>query len=238
MNANIKIYNTPELLAESFAVFLTKKVSEKERYNIALSGGSTPEIIFEVLAKNFSDKINWSKVHFFWGDERCVAPDSDESNYKMAKQTLFDKINISKDNIHRIRGESKPIGEAIRYSDEILINLPVENNIPCFDLIMLGLGEDGHTASIFPDRPDLFQSKKICESVKHPLTHQDRITITGPVINNARCAAFFVTGKNKSIIVKKIIKRLPESNMLPASKVNLSNNNLQWYLDSASSSDL
>lgn len=236
MSLNIKIFDTPELLAESFSAYFADEVAKSSKYNIALSGGSTPKIIFKILAEDYSNKIEWHKVHFYWGDERCVSPDSDESNYKMTKEILLNEIKIPEHNIHRIKGEAEPREEAIRYSNEILDSLPVKNNLPCFDFIMLGLGEDGHTASIFPDHLDLFQSDKICEAVQHPTTHQNRITITGNVINNARAAAFFVTGKEKSSIVEKIVSNSPDSNLYPSSYVKIKNGLLFWYLDNESSS--
>lgn len=238
MDANIKIFNTPELLADSFAEYFANEVNKSERYNIALSGGSTPKIIFETLAKNYSDKIEWAKVHFFWGDERCVPPDSDESNYKMAKKFLFDKIKIPSGNIHRIKGEIDPAEEALRYSNIILENLPVKNNLPRFDFVMLGLGEDGHTASIFPDRLELFESEKICEKVKNPLTKQNRITITGKVINNSAVIAFFVTGGKKSNIAGQILNNSTGRDYFPAAHIIPSNGELIWYLDKECSSEL
>ncbi|MBN8568265.1 MAG: 6-phosphogluconolactonase [Ignavibacteria bacterium] len=236
MSQTIKIFETPELLAESFAEYFANEVSKKKKYNIALSGGSTPKIIFKTLAEKYSGKINWKKVHFFWGDERCVPPSSDESNFKMTKKYLLDKINIPDENIHRIRGEDEPITEAIRYSNEISDLLYNKNSLPCFDFIMLGLGEDGHTASIFPDRLDLFESDKICEAVTNPITLQQRITITGNVINNSLDGAFFITGKEKSNVVAKIINHESGSISLPASKINLTSGNFCWYLDNKSSS--
>lgn len=236
MTQVIKIFETPELLAESFSEYFADEVRKKDKYNIALSGGSTPKIIFKTLAEKYSDKINWEKVHFFWGDERCVPPSSDESNFKMTKENLFDKINIPDKNIHRIRGEDEPYAEAIRYSNEISDLLINKNSLPCFDFIMLGLGEDGHTASIFPDRLDLFTSDKICESVKKPISGQQRITVTGSIINNSLDGAFFITGKEKSSVVAKIISHDTESMFFPASKVNLTSGNLCWFLDKQSSS--
>lgn len=238
MNSKIKIFDSPELLAESFAEYFASEVRLKDKYNIALSGGSTPEIIFKALADNYSDKIDWTKVHFFWGDERCVPPDSNESNYRMAKVTLLDKISIPSSNVHRIRGEAEPIEEALRYSNDILSNVPVVNNLPKFDFVMLGLGEDGHTASIFPDRLDLFNTEKICVTVQNPDTHQKRITLTGTVLNNSSAAAFFVTGKSKSYIVEKVCKNPSVNKNFPASNINLMHVNLHWYLDSQSSAKL
>lgn len=238
MNSKVIIFDNPELLADSFAKYFMNEVSLREQYNIALSGGSTPKIIFKVLAEKYSKKIDWNKVHFYWGDERCVPPDSNESNYRMTKDTLLDKISMPESNVHRIKGEAEPKEEAMRYSNELLSYLPIINNLPCFDFVMLGLGEDGHTASIFPDRLDLFSTNKICEAVKHPATNQERITISGNVINNSLACAFFVTGKEKSAIVQSILNKTTESNLYPASKVNPVNNNLHWYLDSESASGL
>lgn len=236
MNQVIKIFETPELLAESFAQYFCNEVRKKKKYNIALSGGSTPKNFFKTLAEKYSDKVDWEKVHFFWGDERCVPPTSNESNFKMTKENLFDRINVPVENIHRIKGEDEPAKEAIRYSDEILNLLDKKNGLPCFDFIMLGLGEDGHTASIFPDRLDLFESDKICEAVKNPETGQQRITITGNVINNSLDGAFFITGEEKSSVVAKIINHEFDSTNLPASKINLKSGNFCWYIDDKSSS--
>jgi len=238
MNSEIKIYKTPDLLAEAFADLIAKEIKKKGEYYISLSGGLTPKIIFQALAEKYSDRIDWSGVHFFWGDERCVPPDSNESNYKMAKDTLLDKIDIPSINIHRIKGEAEPAEEAERYSAEILNNLPEKNGLPKFDFIMLGLGEDGHTASIFPDRLDLFETHKICEVVIQPETKQYRITIAGNIINNSGKTAFLITGKNKSEIVGSIFSESPVKNSFPAAHVELTHGILLWFLDEESSSEL
>jgi 6-phosphogluconolactonase len=230
MDDKIKIFETPKKLAEAFAEYFSKRVSEADKYNIALSGGTTPKIIFQVLAEQYKDKIDWAKVNFYWGDERCVAPESDESNYGMTKSVLFDKIYIPQENIHRIIGEGTPEKEAERYSDLLIKNLPSQNGFPQFDFIMLGLGEDGHTASIFPDRLDLFESDNLCEAVEKPVTLQKRITITGNVINNSKVTAFFVTGASKSKIVRSVLKENKDK-QFPASFVDPKQGELLWFLD-------
>jgi len=235
MKDKIRIFETPEKLAEAFAEYFSARVSESDRYNIALSGGTTPKIIFQVLAEQYKDKIDWAKVHFYWGDERCVAPESDESNYGMTKSVLFDKIYIPQENIHRIIGEGTSEKEAERYSDLLKKNLPSQNGFPQFDFIMLGLGEDGHTASIFPDRLDLFESDVICEAVEKPVTLQKRITITGNVINNSKVTAFFVTGVSKSKIINSILKE-NKNKQFPASFVDPKHGELLWFLDSQAAS--
>lgn len=233
----IKIFQTPEKLADYFVQYFSQRVSETDRFNIAVSGGTTPKIIFQILSEYYKTIIDWAKVHFYWGDERCVSPESNESNYGMTKNVLLDKINIPPSNIHRIIGEQNPDEEAVRYSDLLKKSLPIINGFPQFDFIMLGLGEDGHTASIFPDRLDLFESDIICETVIKPVTLQKRITITGNVINNSKTTAFFVTGASKSKIVNSILKESADRKF-PASFVNPKYGNLLWFLDSEAASGL
>jgi|SRR5690554_489676 len=232
----VKIFKNKEELSFSFCTQLSEMIKSKEKYFIALSGGSTPKIVFQTLAENFKSKIDWSKVHLFWGDERCVPPDHSESNFGMTKEYLINHINIPEENIHRIKGENDPVEESIRYSEEIKKNLPDQNNLPQFDLIMLGIGEDGHTASIFPDQIKIIESEKICETAIHPETKQKRITLTGRVINNSQNIFFLITGNKKSLIVDQIINKKNNFLRYPASHINPLNGELYFYLDSVAAS--
>jgi 6-phosphogluconolactonase len=231
----INIYDTPEEVVVNFAEYLKllaeESISLKGNFNLALSGGSTPQLLYTELEKNYKNKIEWDKVHFYWGDERCVVPDSSESNYGMASKLFLNYINIPEKNIHRIKGELDPNKEAIRYSNEISANLPLSNNIPQFDLIILGIGNDGHTASIFPDQIGLMTSDKICETAIHPNSQQKRITLTGKIINNSKNASFLVTSKEKSKVVAEILMRKSEYKNYPASYIKLTKGILDWYLD-------
>jgi 6-phosphogluconolactonase len=231
----LNIFSTPYELAEKFAEEFAGKVTESAKFNkrisVALSGGTTPELLFSLLGDHFSKSIPWEYVHFFWGDERCVPPDDKESNYGMTHRRLFEKIDIPASNIHRIRGEDNPGEEASRYSEELADFLNSRDGMPLFDLIILGLGEDGHTASIFPGHKELFSSDKICEVTVHPVTLNKRITITGKVINNADSVAFLVTGKKKAEIIEKIIKKSGMAQNFPASSVVPVYGILSWYLD-------
>ena len=235
MRAEIKIFPTPHDLAKNFAEELVKKISEsaktKNNLTVALSGGSTPELLFTMLGENYSKSLRWDYVHFFWGDERCVSPDDPESNYGMTRKRLFEKIDIPAVNIHRIRGEDDPDKEILRYSGEILAFTTSVKDKPRFDIIILGLGEDGHTASIFPGQENLFKSDMICDVAMHPDTGQKRITITGSIINNADSVVFLVTGTKKAEIVKKIINKSDFSENYPASLVKPDNGMLRWFLD-------
>ena len=172
---------------------------------IALAGGATPELLYSVVGNKFGNSVRWEFVHFFWGDERCVPPDNPESNYGMACRSLFQKISIPSDNIHRIMGESDPHEEELRYSNEIVRHTRKRDGLPVFDLVILGLGEDGHTASIFPSDLTLIESERICSVTSHPVTMQKRISLTGRIINNADKATFIVTGGKKAEIVEKIL---------------------------------
>jgi 6-phosphogluconolactonase len=234
METEIKISSSRADLAFEFASELAAMINNaaaKGKYlNVALSGGNTPSHLFTVLANQFADKIKWEFVHFFWGDERCVPPDDPESNYGMTRRVLFEKIKIPASNIHRVRGEDKPQKEAERYSSEILSFTRLKDNLPRFDLIILGLGEDGHTASIFPGNESLFRSGKVCEVAVHPVTGQKRITLTGSVLNNAEIIIFLVTGTAKADIVADIIER-PGITDYPAASVEPVHGTLKWYLD-------
>ena len=235
MDRILKIYASPLELAEKFAEDMTSMIAESIKnavpFTIALSGGTTPELLFKVMGENFAESVPWKFVHFFWGDERCVPPDNDESNYGMAQRKFLSRIEIPSGNIHRIRGEDDPENEAARYSLDILSSVRNRDRLPLFDLVILGLGEDGHTASIFPGHSELFDSDKICEVALHPVTGQKRITLTGRVINNADNVTFLVTGKTKAEIVEKMFKKDSSVINFPASFIVPVYGKLNWYID-------
>ena len=240
MNRIIKLFSIPQALAESLAIDLVNKIKESEagvnHFTIALSGGNTPKLLFSVLADKFAQSVNWSNVHFFWVDERCVPPDDPESNFGMTNDVFLRRIDIPASNIHRIRGEDDPGKEAERYSMEINEFTIQKNGMPFFNVILLGLGEDGHTASIFPGNEKLFSADKICVMAVHPSTGQKRITITGKIINNSSETVFIVTGKNKAGIVYNIIDRGDNKKQFPASYVNPAEGVVVWYLDEEAAS--
>jgi 6-phosphogluconolactonase len=211
-----------------------KFVLEKKEIFLSLSGGSTPEIIYKYLSADYKHKIDWRKVHLFWGDERCVPPDREQSNYGMIKKYLLNFIDIPEKNVHPVDGENDPEKEAVRYSEVIKKIVPLKNGFPVFDLVMLGLGDDGHTASIFPDQMQILISKNICEVAVHPSTEQKRITLSGTVINNARKVIFLITGKSKATIVKQVLEA--KSKKFPAEFIHPINGKLEFYLDSDAAS--
>jgi 6-phosphogluconolactonase len=226
----IKIFNSFSELSVFFCEELLKLSLGKESIFLALSGGSTPKIILQTLAKDYKVKINWNKTHLFWGDDRCVPPEDEVSNYGMTKKFLLDYIDIPQENVHRIKGEAEPFDEAERYSKEIKNNVPFYNDLPLFNIVMLGVGEDGHTASIFPNQMNLLNSKKICEVAIHPSSGQKRITLTGKVINNAERIIFLVTGKSKSKIIKELLEG-EDKEKYPAAQINSFHGKTDYFID-------
>ena len=228
----LKIYTSKEEVAKRFSEYLVKITNSKEEVHIALSGGSTPKIVFDMLAAEYGTDINWDIVHFYWGDERCVPPTHEESNYKMTLVHLFEKISIPAANIHRIYGEDDPAQEAKRYAQLLDDKLPKRKKIPQFDLVILGMGDDGHTASIFPHEIELWDAKANCAVAVHPDSGQRRITITGKIINNAKEVAFLVTGAGKAEKVEEIMKKEGDYVTYPATLVAPTSGQLIWFLDS------
>ncbi len=232
MSPIIHASKTPEDLANAFALHLISWINETagDTFHLALSGGKTPALLFTILAEKYAAEIPWHKVHFWWGDERMVSSDDPESNFGVANQLLFSWIELPHTNIHEIRGDADPVREAKRYGSDIKRLIPVSNNWPVFDLIMLGLGEDGHTASIFPDHMPLLESEEITVVAFHPVTGQQRITITGKVINQAKRVAFLVTGASKAAILDEIFHRSKSAASYPASHIHPVRE-LHWFVD-------
>jgi 6-phosphogluconolactonase len=230
-----RIFSTPGEVAEAVASELADRInwakSSQAFFTVALSGGNTPKLLFQVLEKKYSSLIDWKFVHFFWGDERCVPPEDEDSNFGMTKKILLSHIQIPDENVHRIRGENNPAMESERYADEIVKFTRSENELPVMDIIILGMGEDGHTASIFPGDQDLIHSDKLCEIGVHPVSGQKRVTLTGKVINNADTVLFMITGKGKAEVVRAILRKDKLSINYPAALVAPRTGTLKWYLD-------
>lgn len=230
-NKIVRIFDDIDLIysaaAELFIGLYSQEVSKKGRFIVALSGGSTPEGVYKLLASpKYSDKIEWSMVHLFWGDERCVPPGHADSNYKLAHDTLISKISIPQANIHRIKGEMSPEMAAHVYEEDIrrlFRNQPV-----VFDLIFLGLGPDGHTLSLFPSTQALTVTNKLVVGNFVEKLGAWRITMTLAAVNNAKNAVFLVTGAGKAAVFSAIIN---ETGIYPASLVKLTNGSVTWLVD-------
>jgi 6-phosphogluconolactonase len=235
VSTEVKIYSDQKEVVKALAktIFKLTKSTEQSRFNILLSGGNTPTALFKRLSKKYAESIEWDRIHLWWGDERCVSPGSENSNYKQAYDFLISQVSVPETNVHRIKGENNPEEEAIRYAGEIEQNLNFRGDNPVFDLVVLGLGEDGHTASIFPDELELFEDERICAVATHPLSGQKRITITGKVLNNANRVFFLVTGASKSQRLSEIMNDEDAAKLLPAYYISPTNGELIWFIDEA-----
>ncbi|MFO7923593.1 MAG: 6-phosphogluconolactonase [Bacteroidales bacterium] len=241
MSSNIvKKFPTVTHISQYIAKMITGGIASSghgDYFSIALAGGSTPREVYSYLATIKDNPVDWQKVCLFWGDERCVAQESAESNYRMVKESLLDHIDIPDSNVVRIKGERDPSSEATRYAETVKFLLPHENNTPRFDLVLLGLGEDGHTVSVFPDNILLFHSDKLFEATKNPYNRQQRITATGKLINQAAVVVFIVTGRSKAGITASVIEKRGDWKKYPATLVQPVNGELIWLLDKEAASE-
>lgn len=231
------IYNTPEEVAEKVIerILSLLETNKEGKINIALSGGSTPATMFKIWAERYADKTDWSRISLFWVDERCVAPDSKDSNFGMTKALLLDKVNISKENVHRIMGENNPEDEAIRYSSLVSNNIPSVEGMPCFDLVLLGAGDDGHTSSIFPTQEHLLTTNEVYAVSEHPVNKIKRIALTGKPIQCAKSVLFVINGDTKSEVVKSM---LADKNSGPAAYLAHTSANVELFLDMKAASKI
>ncbi len=230
-----------EAAAEQVVRIANLAVAERGSFYIALSGGSTPRALYERLAHpDLASKVDWTKVHIFWGDERCVSHDDPESNYRLAKETLLDRIPLPPGNIHPIQGELEPELAAREYEQEIIQIFGQSSTmsplVPAFDLILLGMGEDGHTASLFPGSPALLEEKRWVAAVEHntpPPPLVSRVTLTPVLINSANNVIFLISGKSKAKRLRAVLEGEFNPERLPAQIINPKNGNLFWMLDKA-----
>ncbi|QHB17230.1 6-phosphogluconolactonase [Mannheimia pernigra] len=229
-----KIFPTAQSAVEQIAKEF-KAYSEQNRpVHISLSGGSTPKLLFKTLAElPFNTEIQWQNLHFWWGDDRMVLPTDPESNYGEVQKLLFDHIQIPAENIHRIRGEENVELELARFSAELTACVP---NL-AFDWIILGMGTDGHTASLFPHQTD-FNDPAVAVIAKHPETGQIRISKTATLIEKAKRITYLVTGSSKAEIVKEIQITPAEDLPYPVAKIKAKNGVTEWYLDSDAAQNL
>lgn len=219
-------------LYNSFAIYLISIIQnnkDSQYVNIAISGGATPIGLFKYLSLNYKDKINWSKIRIFWVDERCVPQDNDESNYYNALKYLIIPLSLNPDNVFRIMGEDDPTLEAVRYSKLVEELVNVDNGYPEFNLVLLGIGNDGHTASIFPGCSD--GDNNIYFATINPYNNQPRISMSMNVINNAKHVAFMMSGKEKREIFTSIYSSQSNEKIFPAQFVSPEKGGLIYFID-------
>lgn len=235
---NTKIFATADEVVFNLAEEL-KSFSQLERpVHISLSGGSTPKMLFKLLASEpFASSIQWENLHFWWGDERCVAPDDPESNYGEANSLLFSQVDLPAQNIHRILGENEPNAEAKRFADEMANVIPMKNGVPVFDWILLGVGADGHTASLFPGQTN-YDEPNLALIAPHPESGQIRVSKSAKVLQAAKRISYLVLGAGKVDIVYEINTTPADQLPYPAAKIQSMDGITEWYLDADAASKI
>ncbi len=212
-------------------------INQAGRFSIALSGGSTPKTLFALLATEYAQQIDWKNTYIFWSDERCVPSDDADSNYRMARETLLDHVALPTANVYRIKGELPPPEAAAQYEETLRAYF--NDQLPRLDMILLGMGDDGHTASLFPATEALAEHLRWVIP-NHVITAKQtwRITFAIPVINNAANVMFLVAGSRKAARLKQVIQGAYTLNDLPSSSqlVKPTNGNLIWAVDQAAAS--
>lgn len=206
---------------------------------VALAGGSTPRRLYETLsAEPYRSMVEWSRVRVVWGDERCVPPDHPASNYAMARDALLSRVPIPHDAVHRMRGELEPARAAAEYEAEL--RRVTGEALPRLDLVLLGLGADGHTASLFPDTPDLLEERRLVVATVAPAAPRHRITLTLRTLNAAREVLFMVQGREKASIVREVLDAHAAGtpSRLPAARVRPAAGRLLWLVDRAAAAEI
>lgn len=240
LKRDVRIFPDPDTLARAAAGFFAgaaaRAIGNYDRFSAALSGGSTPRMLFRVLGSGYRDRIEWDSVHLFWADERAVPPDHRQSNYRLAYDNLISKIPIPPSNIHRIRGELDPLLAAREYENALLAYFG-SGGIPAFDLILLGLGGDGHTASLFPGSGALLEKNQLAVMSYSEAARSRRVTLTLPILNKAANIIFLVSGKSKAGITSEILSK-GRGDLYPAGLVKPSGGRITWFLDKEAASGL
>ena len=225
----LHIYKDAEEVCDTLAIWIAdlinKTLSEKEKFMWALSGGETPKMLYQKLAADYHDKIKWEQVHIFWGDERFVPFDDPANNAKMAYDTLLSKVKIPGTQIHKMRTDILPEASAKEYEE--ILHQYFKNNTTTFDLTLLGMGDDGHTLSIFPGT-DISTSQWV--SAIHSKQKGERISLMPSVVNRSASIAFLVTGDKKAKVLHEILNE-PEKHNYPAQLIKPANGVLHWFLD-------
>jgi 6-phosphogluconolactonase len=237
----IKVLANPEELAraaaEEFVNLAGEAILAKEFFTVVLSGGSTPRGLYSLLAGDASlrAQLPWEKIHFFWGDERHVPPEHPDNNYRMAKDAMLSKVPVPPANVHRIRSENPDAGQAAGEYEETLrafFRLKI-GEMPKFDLVLLGMGPDGHTASLFPGIQGLREQNRMIVANWVERLKDYRITMTLPLLNHAACVLFLVSGEEKAEILRAVLEGAPEREVLPAQLVHPVNGRCLWFVDQA-----
>ena len=249
MSEEVDVFPSVELLVDAAAAFVVERALQAQRFTgrfvIALSGGSTPRGLFARLASSpYIDQVDWTRVFVCWSDERCVPPSDPQSNYRLARETLLGHIAIPSANVLRMRGELEPEASALDYERELRALLTTEHGEPRIeaghriDLLLLGLGADGHTASLFPHGKSVDERTRWVSAEYGTLVQMWRLTLTPPLLNAASDVLFLVTGEEKAETVRRVLNDPVNHLLLPAQVIQPIAGNVRWMLDSSAASAL
>lgn len=223
--------------AEEIAHFAGEAICMHAEFTLCLSGGSTPAATYELLAERFRLSVDWKAVQFFWGDERCVPPDDPASNFGMANRMMLSRLDLRPDQIHRIRGEDPPAQAARAYEEELRASFGLgEGEFPCFNLTLIGLGDNVHVASLFPGHPAIHERERIAVAVEVDAPQRHRVTLTPPVLNNSARVMFLVAGDDKAAAVKRALEGPRDPDRFPAQIIAPVHGEAVWLLDRAAAS--
>jgi 6-phosphogluconolactonase len=224
--------------AEQFVKLARAAIEAKGEFDVALAGGSTPRATYEILAKDTA-KLPWEKIHIFFGDERCVPPEHSDSNYGMARSALLSRVSIPANNVHRMKGEVDAPSAAEQYEGELRRHFRLGNgDLPRFDLVILGMGDDGHTLSLFPGSAALSETARLVTANWVEKFHQHRLTLTFPVANNAAEIMFLVAGAGKAKVIGEILGKNPPNDRYPVQRIKPTDGGTLWLLDRAAAQAL
>ena len=235
--SKVHVFSDSETLAHDAAQQIiemaARSIASHNYFSIALAGGRTPRILYRLLTKDpYSSQIDWENVHIFWGDERYVLPESIDSNYRMVKESLLSLISIPSKNVHPYNTRLSPHSCAVDYEKKIQHHFKLDDQrLPCFDCILLGLGADGHTASLFPDSNSLDEQKRLVIADYVEKLRNYRLTLSLPVINNANVILFLVSGEEKSNILVQVLSGKQKDKSIPATLVVPKDGTLIWLID-------
>ena len=242
--SQVRVFPTPQALfdaaAQSFVQETRAAVTARGRFTVALSGGSTPKGLFQVLATTDHDALPWDRMFFFWGDERHVPPNNVESNYRMVMETLLSKVPVPPGNIFRVPAEDRDANQAASEYETVVRDFfgLGQGQFPRFDLILLGMGPDGHCASLFPQTAALQEKTRVFLANWVPKLQTYRLTFSAPVLNNARNVEFLVAGADKAPALREVLEGQQNADLYPSKLIKPADGNLVWMVDQAAAQNL
>jgi 6-phosphogluconolactonase len=245
MNADVRIFATSDELfraaAETFAETARAAIAARGAFTVALAGGSTPRALYERLASPpYREAVTWRNVEWFWGDERAVGPDDPQSNYRLAREALLAQVDVDPLRVHRLRGEATPLTVAAEeYERELsrVFAVAPAGPPPSVDLVLLGMGDDGHTASLFPDTAALDERRRWVAANDVPQLRTQRLTMTYPLLNAASLVVFLVTGEAKAEMLREVLQGPYDPRRLPGQAVQPAGRTI-WFIDRTAASRL